>query len=137
MYQDGRVTTESRPRRRRGKLAVFAVLLLLIGVALLAFSFTVWQKRNTNPASAAPSRSPTTTLSPVAIPPPSLGTGQPTERPATRYVVVPSYVNVPVASAPSGPSDSLALISTVSGLLASIAGIVSAVVSIRGTRTTR
>ena len=134
-------TTGTKPTRRprRRTAAVVAVLLLLVGVGLLLFSYLSW---------LAPARQsaanvvPTTSLSPVAqtqtvaaspLPTPG-GTGgtQTVVVTRTTYVAVTNLVTEPASS----PADSglLAMVTTVSGLLASVAGIVSAVVSVRGNR---
>jgi hypothetical protein len=134
--------TEPAKRSRRRAAAVFAMLFLVIGVGLLWYSFVARQELAGN-ASAAPS--PTTSLSPMAqtrtpapsmAPTPSPGaTLQPPPPPTvvvTTYVPVPTYVNAPASA--SEDSDLLPLVTTVSGLLASLAGIVSAIVSVRGPR---
>jgi len=129
-------TTSPRPakRRRRAAPAVLALVLLALGAGLLWFSLGV-REQNSGASASEPIR--TTTRSPVAVaasPRPTLP-GDTTETPGpviTTYVVVTTEIAAP----PAQPQDSgtLALITTVSGLLASLAGIVSAVVSIRGTR---
>jgi len=133
-------TTETKPSRRprRRAAAVVAVLLLLVGVGLLLFSYLSWL---TPAGQSAPSVVPTTSLSPVAqtqtvaaspLPTPG-GTGlPPVVVTRTTYVAVTKLVTEPASS----PADSglLAMVTTVSGLLASVAGIVSAVVSVRGNR---
>ena len=138
-------TTQAEPAkrpRRRLRAAVLAALLLLIGFVLLSYSlFTYTQETG----AAAPQAYPTTTLSPTAqtqtvaaTPLPTPGdtsSPEPADPPVvviTTFVAVPTYVNVPATS--SDDSTLLSLVTTVSGLLASVAGIVSAVVSARGSR---
>jgi hypothetical protein len=157
MHQDGSVANESETgraakmtgpttrtepgRTRRRTAAVLAVLLLIIGIGLLLYSFVA---RGEQPQ-ASPAPILTTTPSPItqtrtqpAAPTPSPGAtgttgGSPPVIVITTYVPVTTYVNVPVSSAPQ-EQDTLALVTTVSGLLASLAGIVSAFVSMRGSR---
>jgi hypothetical protein len=127
-----------RPRRRAA--AVIAVLFLLIGVGLLLYSFVWWQER-TEHVSAAPI--PTTSLSPTTQIVPQTQTVAATVSPggtvgAPPVVVVTTYVPVPIlGDAPSSVSQDsgvLALITAISGLFASLAGILSAVVSMRAPR---
>ena len=125
--------TEPAKRPRRRMAAVLALLFLLIGGGLLWYSF-FWQAP-LRTASAGPS--PTTTRSPIALDQTVAATPSPgaTAAPVvivTTFVVVPTFANPPASSAQD--SDTLALVTTVSGLLASLAGIVSAVVSMRGNR---
>jgi hypothetical protein len=136
-------SAEPVKRRRRPGWIVATVLLLLIGLGLLGFSLLT-KSDKANPASAAPSPSPTTTLSPVAqtqtvaaTPPPTPGAtpGSPVVVVLTSYVAVPTYVTAfPAVSSSPDQSDIVALVTAVSGLLASVLGLVSAFVSIRGTR---
>jgi hypothetical protein len=134
-------TTETEPARRprRRAAAVVAALLLLVGVGLLLYSYASWRVL---PGHTNANVSPTTSLSPMAqtrtlpaaSPAPSAGatSGPPVVVVITTHVAVPSFFTEPASS----PQDSglLALVTTVSGLLASVAGIVSAVVSVRGNR---
>ena len=135
-------STQTAPARRsrRTGAAVFAMVALVIGVGLLWYSF-VYSGGPSEQASAAPS--PTTTLSPIAQTRTQAASAAPTLSPGatlaappvvvvTSYVPVPTYVNAPASSAQD--SDTLALVTTVSGLLASLAGIVSAIVSVRAPR---
>ena len=130
-------TAQTKPakRPRRRVAVVLAVLFLLIGAALLSYSF-FWQAQ---PRTSSASPIPTTTRSPVAqtqtvaATQTSGATGAPPVVIVTTFVVVPTFVNPP-ASSSAQDSDTLALVTTVSGLLASLAGIVSAVVSMRGNR---
>jgi hypothetical protein len=146
MHQDGCVANETStagstrsgpPGGRRRTAAVLAVVLLLIGIGLLLYSAASGRDR-AGQVSTAPS--PTTTPSPMtqtrtlpATPTPG-GTsgGPPPVVVITTYVPVPTYVNMPA----TGPAESgaLALVTTVTGLLASLAGILSAIVSMRGSR---
>jgi hypothetical protein len=120
-------------------LRVSGLILLVVGVALLAISLASRRPGITHSATGV---QPTVTLSPVftTVPAPGLGTGYPSpgEGPTptpiviTSYVAVPTYVSVPPGD--SGGSGLLTQVTTVSGLLASVAGVVSAIVSIRDRR---
>jgi hypothetical protein len=123
--------------RRRTRWVVVAVLLLVVGIALLAYSLI-------RPASsgglAAPSPSPTTMLSPLAqtetadeAPSPGGPDLPPLITVVTTYVAVPTYVPVPAANAGTS-SDVVSVVSAISGFAASVLGLVSAFVSIRGSR---
>jgi hypothetical protein len=128
-------TEPAKRPRRRAAAAVFAVLFLLIGAGLLWYSFFWQAPRNTSSAAPSPTAllSPTVqTLPAMPTPRPSGATGTPPPVVVTTVVVVTSYVN-PQASA-TQDSGVLALVTTVSGLLASLAGIVSAIVSVRAPR---
>ena len=125
--------TTRAPRRRR-RAAVIATLLLVVGLGLLFYSATYLTSRSGDTQNAAPPIQATTMSPAVMIPAPSASpgsTGGPPPTPVVTYIAVPTYVPVPVASQESGL---LPLITTISGLLASLAGIVSAVVSMRGAR---
>jgi hypothetical protein len=125
--------TTRAPRRRR-RAALLAVLFLLVGLGLLFFSATYLTERSSPGNSAAQPPRLTTSPSPVLVQPvPSDGTsGTPVPAsPTVRYIAVPTYVPVYVTAEESGL---LPLITTVSGLLASLAGIVSAVVSVKSAR---
>ena len=50
----------------------------------------------------------------------------------TTYVAVPTYIAIPVPQ--SDDSDVLNIVTTVSGLVASLVGLLTAVISVRGTR---
>jgi hypothetical protein len=139
MYQDGRVTDEgtTKPPRRRRRAALLAVLFLLAGMGLLLFSATDLMSRSNpgNSTAAPPSRSsvPSTI---VVYPSPTPGDttaspSPPPPSPIVSIIAVPTFVPVPV---PAQESGLLPLITTISGLLASLAGIVSAIVSVRGSR---
>jgi hypothetical protein len=140
-------TSPSQPvhRRRRARWIVAAALLLIVGIGLLAYSMLITNEQGA--PLAQPSQSPTTTLSPVrqtptmpaVTPIPSQGasgTAQPSAPPVsvvTSYVAIPTYVPVPADSG-GDSSDVVSLVTAVSGLAASVLGLVSAFVSIRGTR---
>ena len=123
--------TTRAPRRRR-RAAVLALLFLLIGVGLLLVSATYLTERGPGDSTAAPP-SPATSPSPIVmLPTPGDTTASPVPpSPVVTYIAVPTFVPVPV---PAQESGLLPIITTVSGLLASLAGIVSAIVSIRGAR---
>jgi hypothetical protein len=126
--------TTRRPRRRR-RAAMFAVLFLLVGLGLLLYSATYLTSRSSNPSNAGPPR-PSISLSPVAVPADGTPTpGDTTPTPRISYVTV--TVPVPVQAPPAAPVQEtgwLPLVTTLSGLVASVAGIVSAFVSMRRTR---
>ncbi len=117
-------------------MAVLAAVLLLLGIGLLGYSFLTMGGR---PANVSAGPSPTVTLSPLietrtgaASPSPGGSPLPPVVIVITTYVAVPTFV--PMPSGQTESSDLLAVISTVGGLVASIAGIASAVVSMRGAR---
>jgi hypothetical protein len=124
--------TTRAPRKRR-RAALLAVLFLLVGLGLLFFSATYLTGRSPGDNTAAPPSQATSPSPVVILPSPSDGgSGTPAPpSPVVSYVAVPTFVPVPV---PASESGLLPLITTVSGLLASVAGIVSAIVSIRGAR---
>jgi hypothetical protein len=125
--------TTRAPRKRR-RAALLAVLFLLVGLGLLLFSAAyVFDRSSPGDNAAAPPRL-TTSPSPVLVEPvPSDSTsGTPVPpSPTISYTPVPTYIPVYV---PAEESGLLPLITTVSGLLASLAGIVSAVVSVKSAR---
>jgi hypothetical protein len=124
--------TTRAPRKRR-RAALFAVLFLLIGLGLLFFSATYITGRNSGNSTAGPPSMASSPSPVVILPSPSDGTtGTPAPpSPVVSYVAVPTFVPVPV---PAQESGLLPLITTISGLLASVAGIVSAIMSVRGAR---
>jgi hypothetical protein len=127
------MTGESpRAPRRRRRAALFAVLFLLVGLGLLFYSATYLSERSTGDQNASPPKVTAMSPSPVAVPPEGTPTpGDTTPTPRISYIAVPTFVPVPV---PVQETGLLPLITTVSGLLASVAGIVSAFVSMRRTR---
>jgi hypothetical protein len=125
-----------RPRPvRRWVGALLAVVLLPVGAALLLYSFA---SRESNPDAAPfPSLSPSVVSSPVAgTPIPSSGGSASAAPPEPTYVAVTTYITVPMTAprSDSNDVDVLSLVTTITGLLASVAGIVSAVVSARAPR---
>jgi len=132
-------TERTAPRKARRWVGVLlAIVLLPAGAALLIYSYNSF-RAETGDANPAPQSTPSPTVItstlPVAAPTPSPGASAPSA-PRPSVTTVTSIVEVPVAAPPSAPqgSDPLTLITTISGLLASIAGIVSAIVSARTAR---
>jgi hypothetical protein len=115
----------SRPRgrgRRRAVAGFFAVVLLACGAALLYYSFSA---RGGGPGDASPPVTRSISVTPTLV--------SEVQQNGGRRVVVTSYITVTAVPSPGG-TDFLPLLSTVTGLIASVAGIISAVVSVRPIR---
>jgi hypothetical protein len=120
-----------RPRRaRRWAGAILAAVLLPVGAGLLLYPYLLGDDHESN---ASP---PTTVVSSVLTMPadnPTPSPGGTTSGPAPEPSVTTIYHTIAIAPTDPGSEgpDILALVTTISGLLASAAGIVSAFVSAR------
>ena len=114
-------------RARRWVGAILAAVLLPLGVAMVLYSFASGD--TTMNASPPTTMSPSTILSPL---PAMTVDGSSTPDTPNTPVVITTLVEVQLPT--SGGQDSLNLVATIAGLLASVAGIVSAVISARAAR---
>jgi hypothetical protein len=124
--------SKRRGRARRWVGALLAIVLLPLGAALLLYAYVLSGDPETD-ASPQPTATRTVVTLPVEATP-SPGGSASGSPPETRFITVTTVIAIPPTDPGPDDPDVLALVTTVSGLLASVAGIVSAIVSVRAPR---